>query len=298
MRYVRDLAAGQVCQIIVIDISTGESRVVHETSQMLFEAPNWTADNDLMLNGDGRLWRLTPEPGAVPELIPLEGIPDLNNDHVLSPKTGEIFLSANDWQIYAASTAGGAVRRITPPDGGRMHFLHGVSPDATTLTYTGIQPGADGTWGHGTVYTVAVDGTGTRQLTSDTWSSDGSEYSPDGEWIYLNTEAFSNEPGHAQIARLRVDGSGALEQLTFDERVNWFPHHSPDGRGIVYLSYPAGTVGHPADQFVELRLVRDGDWSSPRTLVELFGGQGTINVNSWASDNRNLAYVAYPFRDI
>jgi hypothetical protein len=31
-----------------------------------------------------------------------------------------------------------------------------------------------------------------------------------------------------------------------------------------------------------------------RDLVELFGGQGTINVPSWAPDSRRFAYVAYP----
>jgi Tol biopolymer transport system component len=27
--------------------------------------------------------------------------------------------------------------------------------------------------------------------------------------------------------------------------------------------------------------------------VKLFGGQGTINVNSWAPDSRTLAFVSY-----
>jgi len=33
---------------------------------------------------------------------------------------------------------------------------------------------------------------------------------------------FSNTSGHAQIARMRSDGSDP-QQLSFDERVNWFP---------------------------------------------------------------------------
>jgi Tol biopolymer transport system component len=32
---------------------------------------------------------------------------------------------------------------------------------------------------------------------------------------------------------------------------------------------------------------------NPETLVELTGGQGTINVNSWSPDSRRFAYVAY-----
>lgn len=302
MRYVRELAPGQACQVIVVDTVTSEHEVIYETTDLLLEAPNWTRDDRLILNGDGMLWQLKPEAGSTPELIPLEGVPDLNNDHVLSPVADEIFISANDWQIYVASLDGGPARRITPDDDGRLHFLHGVSPDGSTLAYIGVQLTGDGTFsastlGHGVVYTADVQGTTSTQRTSDEWSSDGSEYSPDGEWIYVNTEAFSTTPGHAQIARMPAEAEGELEQLTFDERVNWFPHHSPDGAQIAYLSYPAGTLGHPANLPVELRIVRDGDWSDIRILASLFGGQGTINVNSWSHDSRRLAYVAYPKRD-
>lgn len=282
--------------MIVIDTVSGESEVVYETTELLLEAPNWTKDGRLILNGDGRLWQLRPEVGAEPELIPLEGVPDLNNDHVLSPTSDEIYISANDWQIYVASLEGGPVRRVTPADEGRLHFLHGVSPDGTTLAYIGVQFAPDGTLGPGVVFTAGVDGTSSTQRTSGAWSSDGSEFTPDGQWIYINTEAFASVPGHAQIARMPADGSGELQQLTFDERVNWFPHFSPDGHAIVYLSYPAGTVGHPADLPVELRLVREDDWSDIRILTQLFGGQGTINVNSWAPGSRRLAFVAYPIR--
>jgi hypothetical protein len=32
---------------------------------------------------------------------------------------------------------------------------------------------------------------------------------------------------------------------------------------------------------------------TPTTLVELFGGQGTINVNSWSPDSQRFAFVSY-----
>ena len=31
----------------------------------------------------------------------------------------------------------------------------------------------------------------------------------------------------------------------------------------------------------------------PETLVKFFGGQGTINVNSWSPDSKKFAYVVY-----
>jgi hypothetical protein len=62
----------------------------------------------------------------------------------------------------------------------------------------------------------------------------------------------------------------------------------------VYLSFPPGTAGHPADLPVELRLVRDSRWAEPEVVVRLDGGQGTINVNSWSPDGKKFAYVDYP----
>ncbi|MBU2663671.1 hypothetical protein KOI35_09145 [Actinoplanes bogorensis] len=280
--YARKLAAGQICTIFSYEVSSGLSTEVHTSGDVLFEAPNWTRDGDLILNGDGLLWRLPAS--APPRPIPLEGVPSLNNDHVLAPDGETIFVSADDGHIYRASLSGGPARRVTTA-GNRLHFLHGVSPDGTTLAYVGID-GQD--WGSAALWTIGAED---ERLTRPGGVDDGPEYSPDGSWIYFNTETFS--PGHAQIARIRPDGSG-LEQLTFDERVNWFPHLAPDGRHAVYLSFPPGTQGHPADLPVELRLVSDDNWGAARTVVTLPGGQGTINVNSWSPDSTRFAYVTYP----
>ncbi|MGI5239905.1 TolB family protein [Dactylosporangium sp. CA-139066] len=285
----RRLATGQQCRVLTYDVATGTSTLVHAGTSVLFEAPNWTADDALILNGDGLLWRLPADGTAAPRQIPLDGIPELNNDHVLAPDHQTIYLSADDGHIYQAPVRGGSGRRVTSGDT-RLHFLHGVSPDGSTLAYVGIdQPD----WATASLWTIGVDGSGDTRLTAAGGIDDGPEYTPDGAWIYWNTERFSADPGHAQIARMRPDGTG-LEQLTADDRVNWFPHIAPDGRHAVYLSYPPGTQGHPADLPVELRLVRADAWHAPQTVVELDGGQGTINVNSWSPDSRRFAYVAYP----
>jgi len=36
------------------------------------------------------------------------------------------------------------------------------------------------------------------------------------------------------------------------------------------------------------------DWDTPIATIQLFGGQGTINVTSWSPDGTEFAYVAYP----
>ena len=54
-----------------------------------------------------------------------------------------------------------------------------------------------------------------------------------------------------------------------------------------------GTEGHPADREVIVR-VMDPEGGHRRDLLTLPGGQGTLNVNSWAPDSRRFAYVDYP----
>lgn len=290
----RTLAPGQRSRIHVLDVDTGEDRVLHDSAEVLFEAPNWTLDGEaLIVNGAGHLFRLALEGGA-PQRIDVGELAALNNDHVLDPDGEHVYLSADDSHIYRAPLAGGAAQRITEDDG-RLHYLHGISPDGATLAYTGVQRRADGSWVPPNLFTIPAAGGPVTQLTDDQFPDDGAEFSPDGEWIYFNSERARTVPGHAQLFRMRPDG-GAAEQLTDDSRVNWFPHLSPDGSRLAYVSFPPGTEGHPADLDVLVRLAA-ADGTGSRDLVALFGGQGTMNVNSWAPDSRRLAYVDYPVGD-
>lgn len=293
---LRQLAPYQVCQVWIHDTATGDNRLLYETKELLLEAPNWNLDGDaLILNGDGHLWRL-PVSSPHLELIPLSGLPRMNNDHVLDPDGDHIFVSTyDDWQIYRAPLNGGEAVKISGREGPEnlLHFLHGVSPDGRQLAFVGVEAQLlDGrlSFQSAEICTLGADGKGFQQITSGGVPTDGPEYSPDGAWLYFNTEGVS---GHAQIARMRVDGT-QTERLTEDETVDWFPHISPDGQKAVYLAYPPGTRGHPADLWVELKLVEDDQWSKARTVARLFGGQGTINVNSWSPDCKRFAFVACP----
>lgn len=292
----RQLAHGQRCRVWTCDIRTGEKHLIHETGDMLLEAPNWVPDGRaLILNGKGLLWRLELDSGILAP-IPLEGVPPLNNDHVIDPDGKHIFLSAyEDWQIYRAPLAGGRARLISGSASpqGLMHFLHGVSPSGHDLAFVGLR--TDRSAGGFKVLSAEIclldaDGQNFRQLTFDGVPADGPEFAPDGTWIYLNTEVFS---GHAQIARMRPDGS-EMTRLTNSQTVDWFPHLSPDGKAAVYLAYPPGTQGHPADLWVDLMLVEADNWENARSVARILGGQGTINVNSWSPDSTSFAYVDYP----
>ncbi len=286
----RILREGQATCVWVYDLVAESCLPVHVNTQLLLEAPNCVRDGSLILNGAGKLWSLSPQ--GLLTLIPLEGIPDINNDHVLDPDGEHIYLSANDWQIYRARLEGGSALRVTngAEIPGLMHFLHGVSPDGKSLAFIGLEPEGANWWAHANVFTVSSSGKNYQRLTSGTTPFDGSEYSPDGEWLYVNTEVFD---GHSQIARMRPDGSG-IEQLTFDDNVNWFPHPSPDGEMATYISFPPGTQGHPENVWVDIKLVSIDDWESPETISHIFGGQGSLNVNSWNPNSLQFAFVSYP----
>ena len=148
------------------------------------------------------------------------------------------------------------------------------------------------------LYRILADGSGQEQrLTSRPANDDGPEYSPDGQWIYFN----SDRSGSWDIWRMPSDGAGPgdsqAQRVTSDDYEDWFPHFSPDGKWMVFLSFKKGTQGHPPNQDVVLRLTRaPGAKLKPapiRVLTGLFGGQGTINVNSWSPDSKKFAFVAY-----
>lgn len=284
----RELRPGQRSQLWIGGPELATPLLLCDIGDLLIEAPNWSRDGrTLYVNGDGRLWAIDladPRPRA----ITFDGLPPINNDHVLAPDGETIYLSAMDGHIYRGPLAGGPVARVTSEDG-RWHFLHGVRPDGRELAWVQLA----GLPGRGQLAVGPAAGGPSRVVDVGPGHLDGPEWSPDGAWIYLNTEAFTTTPGHAQLARIAA-GGGAPERLVASETVDWFPHLSPDGRYATYLSFPPGTLGHPENLAVEVRVVSTSDWSRPLRRYPLFGGQGTINVNSWSPTSDRFAYLAYP----
>ena len=274
--------AGIESTLEVFSLTDHSRRVVYR-AETHFEAPNWSRDGQsLLFNADGRLF-VVPPLGGAPRLLECGFAVRCNNDHGYSPDGRFIAISdetRGPSRIYVIPAQGGEPRLITAE---APSFWHGWSPDGHTLAYCA---------GRGSVaydiYTVPVAGGVEQRLTSSSALDDGPDYTADGAWIYFNSARSSI----MRIWRMRPDGS-EQEQVTFDEQYgDWFPHPSPDGRWLVFLSYDRSVQGHPPNQQVCLRAMPLAG-GSPEVLVRLFGGQGTINVPSWSPDSRSFAFVSY-----
>ena len=292
----QDLQPNQTTQIIIGDAHGGTADLVFESDQ-LFEAPNWSPDGtSLVVNSGGGLFTIEIASGTV-RAIDTQGVDRVNNDHILSPDGQLVYFSANG-HLYSVPIAGGDVHKISndfPPKSQYFYWLHGVSPDGRTLAYVATHAVGDDPNPRGRVRLATIPAAGGEDFyltDNETGHFDGPEYSPDGAWIYYNSEEAATMPGHAQLFRMRTDGSDH-EQLTFDERVNWFPHFDPTGEKVLYLSYESGIQSHPADVELIIRLMAP-DGSGIRDVITLFGGQGSLNVNSWNPEGTRFAYAAYP----
>lgn len=270
-------------EVILHDVADCKGRVIH-ASDDLIEAPNWSpCGRYLIVNGGGLIYRLELETPERLQLIDTGNVIACNNDHGISPDGTQLVISDSPGRgsslIYVVPISGGTPRLVTPL---APSYFHGWSPDGQTLTYTARRDGVF------QICTIPVDGGVESILTSGPGHRDGPDYTPDGQWIWFNSDHHGNTP---DLWRMRPDGS-ELEQMTGDAQVNWFPHPSPDGKTVLYLAYPADTLGHPSDRDVGLRLI-DPAGGDMREVTRFNGGQGSINVPNWSPDSRQFAYVRY-----
>lgn len=284
-------------KVTIYYLKKRSTEVVYQMDGIM-EAPNWSRDGKfLLVNTGGNLYRLPLGVSGEPKLEKIELGPGgyrCNNDHDISKDGKLLAFSASSTasrqsQVYMAQADGTGAKLLTPAS---PSYFHGWSPDAKWLAFVGQREGKY------SLFRVAVEGGPEQRLTSKGNYDDGPEYSPDGKWIYFN----SNRSGNWDIWRIPAEGGGPddakAEQVTRDEGEDWFPHFSPDGKQMLVFSFPKGTAGHnDRMKGVVLRVMKaPGKKLKPAKfdkLLEFFGGQGTINVNSWSPDSKRFAFVQY-----
>jgi Tol biopolymer transport system component len=274
-------------ELCIYDLASEVSRCILSTADRI-EAPNWTPDGRfLLVNGGGKLFEVDLRNPALKQISTGE-VSRVNNDHGVSPDGKTLVISAG--HMYRLPRAGGVPQQITQKT---PSYYHGWSPDGKMLAYCAQRDK------NFDLYVIPLEGGDEIRVTAHPGHDDGPDYSPDGRWIYFN----SDRGGETSIWRIPAGKAApqdeAAELVIGGPRADWFPHPSPDGKWMVYLSYPESTPGHPANKQVELRLIPldagPPAQQKPRTLATFTGGQGTINVNSWAPDSRSFAYVRYEY---
>jgi TolB protein len=290
-------------RISIYDLESKTVRVLY-SADTLWEAPNWSPDGKyLIANSGGQIYRfpLEAKAPAQPEKLALDSSYRCNNDKSLSPDGKELAFSADHppargSQVFVASADGSNPRLLTP---NTPSYFHGWSPDGKWLAFVAERDA------NFDIYRVSVKGGAEERLTSSPGFDDGPDYSPDGKWIYIN----SDRAGGWDIWRFPEAGAGPdderAEQVTGDAQEDWFPHPSPDGKWLLILSFPPGTRGHDFKTAVKLRIMpmptkgaraevpKEDSPNAIRELTQFFGGQGTINVNSWSPDSTKFAFVSY-----
>lgn len=276
------------CRLEILNVDDGSRKIIHE-SKGRFEAPNWMPDGKkLLFNENGSLYKISVV-GGEPEKLNTGSIDHNNNDHGISFDGKMLAISSHRTGL----PGGGSTVYVLPLDGGEPKMVtektpsywHGWAPNGKEVAFVAMRESKVYN-----LYKISVNGGAEIPLTTNTAGHvDGPEYSPDGKFIYYN----ANATGTMQIWRMKPDGTGK-EQLTFDEYHNWFPHISPDGKWMVFISFPTDIDpnAHPSYKRVMLRLMPLTAVGGPRVIAYLYGGQGTLNAPSWSPDGKQLAFVS------
>lgn len=274
------------CRLETMNVFDGKRKVIHEKDGR-FEAPNWMPNGkELLFNEDGSLYTIPINGGDIKKLN-TGTADDLNNDHCISFNGKLLGISHNDGKgsnVFTLPLSGGEPVAVTTE---APSYLHGWSPNNKEVVYVAQRNGTK----IYDIYRKSINGGKEVKLTNNKKGEhvDGCEYSPDGKFIYYNG---SKDGGTMQLWRMRPNGS-EKEQLTFDQYNDWFPHISPDGKWIAFISFPPDIElnSHPSYKRVMLRLMPVSG-GAPKVIAYLYGGQGTINVNSWSPDSKHISFVS------
>lgn len=270
----------------VLDIETGNREIIYTDSNSM-RAPIWKKDNKAIIYSKLGLLYAYDLNKRKEEVINTGNVKDISTDHVLSFDGSKLSFSSFEKElggavIYNVPVTGGTPRQVVPKS---LSYPHGWSPDGKTLAYCAARNGKYD------VYTMAIPGGKEVKLTNARGINDGPEYTPDGKYIYFN----SNRTGTMLIWRMKPDGSKQEPVTTQGEFQDWFPHISPNGKWIVFLSYSkedVSSAGHPSYKQVYLRLLPISG-GKPKIIAYLYGGQASFNSPCWSPDSKKIAFVSF-----
>ena len=193
----------------VMDISSGH-RMILKSEKGSIQCPNWSKDGKSLIynSAEGLLYNYNIGSGIAKQINSGFAIQN-NNDHVISP----------DGKMIAISNYVGPERKstifimplegtdnpikISSEDSGHS-YLHSWSPDGKNIIFTGQR---NDEWD---IWSINIDTKKEKNLTNFPGLDDGSEYSPDGKWIFFNASPDRNNADMEDETRRNRTGTNYI----------------------------------------------------------------------------------------
>jgi len=271
--------------VCVLSLADGKEKVLVESPDR-WDSPVFTPDGQAVLcSSGGKLHRL-PLAGGPPSVFPL-GALAASRDYAFAPDGRRLAITVGD-AMWLLPAAGGPPAMVQPKLSG---YVHAWTADGQSLLYVADRGGPL------RIFRRPAGGGDEVPLLAHQGFSDGPDATRDGQWIYYT----SDKSGKVKVWRIPAAGAGPnderAEQVTDDGPTDWFPHPSPDGKWLLFLSDPRANAGTVDREEVVLRRVPlPGDKlerGSIQEVARFIGGQGTINAPCWSPDGKSIAYVRY-----
>jgi Tol biopolymer transport system component len=168
-----------------------------------------------------------------------------------------------------------------------------ISPRGDRIVFTSVRNGDLD------LFSMNLDGTGVRQLTSELGYDGGAFYSWDGSMIVYRACHYTDSasaasyrqllsqnlvrPLHMEIFLMNADGSNK-RQITFNGAANFAPFFHPDNRRIIFASNMADPKGRDFDLYL---INTDGSGLERVTYNDTFDG-----FPMFTHDGRKLVFAS------
>jgi len=281
-----------VSSVEVFDVATRRRKIIFQKNVRI-ESPNWhPKDSFLLVNSEGLLYQISLSAKGGWREIPMsaEFMTNCTKYHGFSPDGDDLFFSHQDsfaTQIYRLSLKDTLAPEVVVPKSPSL--WQGIHPDGSEILYTAKRRKRRSL----NVYKSQVDSFREARITKTVGADRGASYHPDGEKIY-----FSATRTHQQkIWKMNKVGL-QKRPVTTDEYEDYFPHVSPNGKYLVFLSRLAEFAPKKdlSPQIVVLRILDlTKENAQPEIVAHLLGGEGSLAMPSWSPDSKQFAFISYSF---
>ena len=225
---------------MVYDLTRKSSTLVHQ-GDGIWEAPNWSRDGSYLLVELPRealsRFAAMAHPRPRPSISTRRCAPTtttISRRRQAARDFRDLVRRRRQSQVYVANADGSNHRLVVAA---APSYFHGWSPDGEYLSFVANRDGKQ--YDLYRIRPPAARAAPDRPIPPMTTAPTTRRT---GRWIYFNSDRAG---GGWNIWRIPADGAGPndekAERITNDELEDWFPHPSPDGRKLLFLSFPAGT---------------------------------------------------------